>query len=544
MTEKTDYETLSAEDVQKIYETYALWNESGFRDFASKSVSPSYFYPSAFSPQLINERMKSITLIGGGTVTVDEVNRALLNPKGSEEILLQISETFEYSIAAYKRILAYLSNLPAWDWTYHCKTPKVDYKSKKYKAALDIVKDFTERFNIKSEMPIVMRQLLRQETFFSVLRDEGSRYVLQELPANYCLITGRFDYGLLFSFNYMFFQQQGIDIDMYPPVFKETYSRLVHPSKNGAYNPSLSIDGRGKSGWVLWGDCSPNDNFWMWKFSPELVARIPYFASLFPDFAYLATVRDLQQKEYLSAAAKILFTELPFLKDQKATVKDSLAMTPAILGEFMAYVKANIDNVAIKFIEAPAQNAQAIAFDHDNDMLANYSRTMISQSGVSSNLISNFDQKMNALETQLSAEVDEQLVKTVYPACNAFMEYHINKRIKDAGLDFEFGFNFEGCNFHTDQQRRMDIQSALMDRGIVLPQKIAASVGLSPFVMESMMKEASDNEFIDKLTPIVMASQMSGSTSQGRPRKSDASLGEEGMNTRDAASNVSKGGKI
>ena len=542
ITTETPIDELSDAQLQNILNLYA-WNDSSFKEFAQSSNN-SYLYPSVFNPMLTNARMQAITLNANGEASEARVAKALASPRDSEQELLSISEILEYSNPTYKRIISYLSNLPSWDYTYYCKNIKKpsEYRDKKYLEALDVFKDFMFRFDVKAQFSSALRQLLRQETFFTVFRDEGDRYVLQELPSNYCLITGRWDYGLLFSFDYYYFAQGGIDIDLYPSIFKETYTKVFKGQNITDYNPSASVDARANSMYVQYGDCSPMDGFWGWKFSQELASRIPQFASLFPDFAMLPTVRSLQRNAYLISASKLVFSELPFLKDAKATVRDAVSMSPKLLGEFLALVKSGLSNDAVKFTSAPVQNIQGIEFEHDNDMYAAYSKNVTGQSGINGNLISSTSQKMNAIETNLSANVDEQLAKSIYPYFDQFMEFQINKRLKDKGSEYRFGFNFEGTNFYTDRQRRLETQMSLMSQGIVLPQKIAAAVGMDSFVMQAQMDEARENKWADKLTPIVPASQQGGGGKEGagRPSKSDDELGEEGQNTRDAGSNLAK----
>jgi len=541
ITTETPVTELSELQLQNILNLYA-WNDQSFKEFAQASNN-SYLYPSVFNPMLTNARMQSVTLSGSGEVSEARVAKALANPRESEDELLSISEILEYSNPIYKRIISYLSNLPSWDYTYYCKNVKKvsDYKSGKYLEALDVLKEFMFKFDVKSQFSSALRQLLRQETFFTVFRDEGKdRYVLQELPSNYCLITGRWDYGLLFSFNYYYFAQGGIDIDFYPPIFKETYTKVFKGQNITDYNPSASVDTRGNNIWVQWADCSPMDGFWGWKFSNELISRIPQFASLFPDFAMLPTVRSLQRNAYLVSATKLVFSELPFLKDAKATVRDAVSMSPKLLGEFLALVKSGLNNDSVKFTSAPVQNIQGIDFEHDNDMYSSYSKNVTGQSGINGNLISSTSQKMNSLETGLSADVDSFTSTSIYPYFNQFMEYQINKRLKEKGSEYRFGFNFEGTNFYTDRQRRLETQTTLMSQGVVLPQSIAAAIGKDPFVMQAQMDEARENKWAEKLTPVVPAAQISGGEKSGRPSKSDDELGEEGMNTRDAGSNLAK----
>jgi len=140
------------------------------------------------------------------------------------------------------------------------------------------------------------------------------------------------------------------------------------------------------------------------------------------------------------------------------------------------------------------------------------------------------------------------------------MEYFINKRTKT----FKFAVNFEGTEFFTNREIRLNTAMDLFDKGIVMPQKIAAAIGMKPAHFRKHMEEAKATNFMSLLTPPSVEQQkqllkvnpalgkMPTSTptttdtkaKRGRPRKSTAELGEEGQNTRDGASNVGRGGKV
>ena len=164
---------------------------------------------------------------------------------------------------------------------------------------------------------------------------------------------------------------------------------------------------------------------------------------------------------------------------------------------------------------------------------------MLAASGVNSNLIFTSDVRPNQLESQLSLNADEALMLSLYPQFNSFLDYHINKLTKK----FKFKFTFEGTNFFTNRETRLETQIKLMDKGIVLPQKIAAAVGMRPSELRRMMEESDANGFIEKLTPIISSAQMSPD-STGRPKKSESDLGDAGAETRGAGSNLGRGGKV
>ena len=496
-------------------------------------------YPSAFNPQLVNARMRDIGLLTTGNVTTEKVTKALDNPKSSERELLAISESFEYTSTPYKRLLNYMADILSWDFTYTCKNIKEmsEYKSSEYKKDLNIVKDFFLKFDHKKEFQTILKQLYRQEAYFSVLRDEGDLYVMQELDPTYCLITGRWDYGFLFSFNYIYFQQGGIDINMFPPIFKETYQKIFTNNNTNSYNPSASVDERGNSLWVQYADCSPINGFWAFKLQNQQATRIPYFSGLFPDFANQNIIRNLQKSSYMSAAIKLLSGQIPMIsKEVSAKVKDAFAISPENLKPFLQLLRSAI-NESVNVITAPLNDIKGIEYSIENDIASSWNRNTLGSAGVNSNLLySGGDFRMNQTETLLSVDVDSFVSEEIYPWFNKFLEYQINNRTKK----YKFKIDLEGTNFYTDKTRRREAQSALMGVGIVLPQKIAAAYQMNPFSFQSQLDEARVNGWTDTLTPIIPAAQQAAGAQVGRPAKADDKLSESGEETRSAGSNISK----
>lgn len=508
--------------------------------FAQAYAQSLGIYPSVFNPTLLNSRMQDMTMRGtNGAITSENVQRALENPKNSEKELLSMSESFEITSSPYRRLLAYMSDLLAWDLTYYCKNigEVSNYTSPKYKKDLDIVKGFLDSFDVKKEFGSVIKQLYREDTFFSVFRDEGSIFVLQQLPSDYSLITGRWDYGLLFSFDYSFFLRQGIDLDLFPPIFKETYTRIFTKSNTANYNPSINVDLRGSSTWTYFADCSPASGFWAWKINAEKITRTPFFCGLFPDLANQNLIRNLQKSSYASEAVKILAGKVEMLKEPKANVKDAYAMSPEVLGKFLQLMRSAI-NESVNVVAAPLDGMGAVQFDGNNEIQSSWSKSTLGNSGINTNLLySGGDYRMNQIETMISTQVDELSAMEIYPYFNRFLEYQINKRTKY----YKFGFMLEGSNIYLDRQRRLETQTNLMNVGIVLPQKISAAVGMNPFVFQAQLDEARANGWVDNLTPIVSAFQQSGADSKtGRPTKDDTQLSESGEETRSSGANISK----
>jgi hypothetical protein len=208
------------------------------------------------------------------------------------------------------------------------------------------------------------------------------------------------------------------------------------------------------------------------------------------------------------------------------------------MGKFLAVVKSAVGD-AVKVAAAPLQNTKGIDFRHEEKLYSTYLKTAIATSGINSNLIYNSDLKPNAIETQLSLNTDEMLMTTsMYPQFEAFLNFNVNRQTKF----YKFKFLLEGTNFFNNSAIRQKSQVALMDKGIVLHQKIAAAHGMSPFDFERQLMETRAMGFVNNLTPIVSGFQVSkDSATNGRPQKEMNELKDSGVQTREDGGNVEKG---
>ena len=348
-------------------------------EFARRAYNGNY--SNVFTPDLINQRMKDVNLNPLAS-TQEKVTDALKDPKNNEENLIGYSEFFELTSMIYKRMLYYLSNLLSFSVIdLICVNAEYDdYEKPAYKKDYEKVCDFLDKFNIKQEFSKVMRELLRTDAAFFIFRDDGNKYILQELPQQYCKITGRWDYGLLFDFNMYWFLQPGVDISMYPDVFKKKFNEVMYDN-NGNYIPSAEIDHRNGT-WVLWTQTSPEDGFFAWKLTPEISARIPYLAPLFQDVALQPLMRNLQTNKYMIEATKAMIGLIPMIKDPKGgRVKDMVAISAETAGNFLNLIKQGIGE-AIKIGAAPFEDVKTLDFNVGNDnILENYTKVTAAMSG-------------------------------------------------------------------------------------------------------------------------------------------------------------------
>jgi hypothetical protein len=516
-----------------------VWNILEF----AQQMSGGSFYTGILTPALISSRMRDITL-NPMAATENSLNDALKDPKNSELALQAFSQDFEIKSQIYRKLLAYLGNLLSFDLSYVCVNAKPsDYTTSAYSKDLDQIKLFFDKFDYKSEFSVVVKEMLRNEAYFCCPRFDGNRFVLQELPSSptYTMITGRWDYGLLFSMSMLWFIQPGVNLSMYPKFFADKYNEFWKNNKGLAgYDPSADVLlGRGSSSYIYWQDI-PVDVGWCWKFQPELITRLPRFVGLFSDLIQQPLMRELQKNINMSSAARIILGQIGTLKDTAAKVKDAFNINPKLLGDFLSLVKAAIGD-SLKVAAAPLENMQAVSFPTANDVYSSFLKASLSTAGVSTSLL--FDEgnnRTNAVQIQLSVNNDENDMKSLYPYFESFLRYQANKFTKK----FKFKFMFEGTNFFNDRAQRLERAATLADRGIVLPQLFSSALSLNPFDFQRQLEEAQATNWVDKLTPIILAAQQSGKDGAGRPQTSDSKLGDAGEETRSSGANIDKGGKV
>lgn len=495
-------------------------------------------YGNALTPFLLNQRLKEMNVFPVQP-TESTLNQAMLNPRDSELILQEFSQSFEIQSQVYKKLLEYLGTILSFDMTYECINAKrEDYKSDAYNKDLDRFKKFVDSFDYRQEFGKVVQELLRNEAYFGCPRLDNDRIVLQELPnsVDYTLISGRWSYGLLFSMNMFYFLLPGIDLNLFPNFFKQKFNEIIQGNKGLTnYNPALMPELRGKSSYVYWQDV-PVDVGWCFKFNPLIGARLPYLSGLFLDLIQQPLMRALQKNVNMAAASRQIIGEIPLLNktSQAGGVKDQFSISAKNLGHFLAIVKEAIGD-AVKTAAVPLQNVQGIEFKAENDIYSSFLRTSLASAGINTNLLFTNDVRPNSIESQLSLNVDENQMYDLYPQFERFMEYQINKLTKK----FKFRIHFEGSSFYNNRQMRFDNSMTLTDKGIVLPHKIGASIGLNPFEFQRQLEEAQSTGWVDKLTPIISAFQQSGKDS-GRPETPDGKISDAGENTRSTGGNVEK----
>jgi len=494
-------------------------------------------YPGVYSPDLMNARLKDINMnpLQGTSTQIDE---ALKNPKNSETQLRGFSEFFDMTDMLYKRSTLYLANLPSWDlsWVFTNVAKSSDYNSPAFKKDERALYDFLDKFDVKAEFRKILRQTVRQEVQYCSFRDDGERYVFQELDANFAKITGRSEHGLLFDWDMRYFLQPGTSLEMHHPIFTEYWNR-VFDGKSDTYSPHRQLDQRDGS-WVLWTQTSQVDGQWCFKMNNDVATIVPFFAGLFPDLANKPLIRDLQKNKFIVEASKLLIGFIGFNKDNKSgNVSNSFNITTEVAGKFASLIKNAIGENGIKFGVTPFEDIKQYEWDSNGkNIYDDYTKTTLGQSGTNAKLLYNTSDKSNVVESKNSIAIDEQVATYVYPQFERFLDFEINKRLKT----YRVKCKLEGTEMPDNRATRLENALSYASVGLILPHKLASAIGLQYHDLERELTYAKATGFADKLIPLLSIYQQSGKDGDkknGAPKKKESDLTDSGADTAGSGSN-------
>ncbi len=537
---KTENKDIAVSNVEPTDEeiSYAL-------NFAKKYFT-SPLYDSmfgTFNPMMSNMRLQD-TSFSPAIGTSEEIEKALNNPKNSERELVSFGQNLEVQSMLYKRMLNYMGRMLSFDLNYVCINADVDYNDKQFKKDKGIISNFFDKFDIVNEFTSVMEVLVREEAMFTVLRTDGNfKWGLQQLPSNYCLITGRTAGELLFDYNMIWFMQPGIDINLYPPIFKEYYEKAFSgKGYSDKYIPSAPLNDRDGS-WTYYVQTSPDEGFTSWKLFPQLATRIPLFSAMYPDIALQPLYRQLAKTNAMQSAVRLLVGEVGLLKDAKGgNLSNAFSIDSGNLAKFLQLVRSSIDTT-IGISAAPLQNITSHEFKlNDRNVYDESLSISAANSGSNARMFYATADKQNIFESEQNLSVDEYLIAPAYRMFETFLNRHVNKLTKK----YKFKFMLSGTNFAYDKKRKMSNFTTMANMGIFNPSLAASSMGMNVFDLERMMTQVKAEKWEDKVTMITPLFQQSAEqqAGKGRPQKADEDLSEEGSDTRDSGSNLLKGGKI
>lgn len=501
-------------------------------DFSAGLMAVDNFYSPFLSNQLLTNLNNNPRL-----PSAESVKNALNDYKNSGEELQGFVEFASSFDMIFKRTLYSYANALSFDLQVTCKNAytESDYQSDEYKKDRQTVDNFLTNFDYKKEFYNVLLNVLKRDTYFTWFRKTktGNRgkmkFALQIMPQDYCMLTGYFEKGLLWSMNQLYWTLPGVDLDSYDPSLKRTYQRALENAELN-YKPSAPLNERTGS-YALWADVSPLDGAWCFKWATDNFANNPFLSPYVANVLRSDEIGELQYNKDLIAASGILAGEIQLYDQARSGQKaNQFSIDPKTLGAFMQKVKSGL-NGAAKIAAVPLANIKYFQFEDKNPN--SYTNELTTTAGIGtgiSRVIYSSDKMSNA---ELEAALNEvyQTMKPMYAQFNNFLDFYVNQMTSK----YKFKFEFVGSNYQFERDARFDKMMKMADKGLVLNSSAwASAVGMNPVTFDRMLAESKYTGWIDKYSTLMLnANTTAQSNEGGRPRQSGTSLTESGEASRE-----------
>ena len=513
-------EKISRSDVQDVI------------DFSAGIMAVDNFYSPFLSNQLLTNLNNNPRL-----PSAESVKKALNDYKNSGEELQGFVEFASSFDMIFKRTLYSYANALSFDLQITCKNAytESDYQSDEYKKDRQTVDNFLTNFDYKKEFYNVLLNVLKRDTYFTWFRKTktGNRgkmkFALQIMPQDYCMLTGYFEKGLLWSLNILYYMQPGVDLNGFDPSITKTYLRALETVDS--YVPSAPLNDR-KGSYAMWVDVSPLDGAWAWKFDTSSFANNPFLAPYVANVLRSNEVGELQYNKDLISAAGILAGEIKLFDSAKSGQKaNQFSIDPKTLGTFMSLVKKGLQST-IKAVAVPLENIKFFQFEDKNPN--SYTNELTTTAGIGtgiSRVIYSSDKMSNA---ELEAALNEvyQTMKPMYAQFNNFLDFYVNQMTSK----YKFKFEFVGSNYQFERDARFDKMMKMADKGLVLNSSAwASAVGMNPVTFDRMLAESKYTGWIDKYSTMMLNANTSSykDNEGGRERKNARDLTESGEASRE-----------
>ena len=513
-------EKISRSDVQDVI------------DFSSGLMAMDGFYSPFLSNQLLTNLNNNPRL-----PSAESVKKALNDYKNSGEELQGFVEFASSFDMIFKRTLYSYANALSFDLQITCKNAytESDYQSDEYKKDKQTVDNFLTNFDYKKEFYNVLLNVLKRDTYFTWFRKTktGNRgkmkFALQIMPQDYCMLTGYFEKGLLWSLNILYYMQPGVDLNGFDPSITKTYLRALETVDS--YVPSAPLNDR-KGSYAMWADVSPLDGAWAWKFDTSSFANNPFLSPYVANVLRSDEIGELQYNKDLIAASGILAGEIKLFDSAKSGQKaNQFSIDPKTLGTFMSLVKKGLQST-IKAVAVPLENIKFFQFEDKNPN--SYTNELTTTAGIGtgiSRVIYSSDKMSNA---ELEAALNEvyQTMKPMYAQFNNFLDFYVNQMTSK----YKFKFEFVGSNYQFERDARFDKMMKMADKGLVLNSSAwASAVGMNPVTFDRMLAESKYTGWIDKYSTMMLNANTSSykDNAGGRERKNARDLTESGEASRE-----------
>lgn len=513
------------EDIPQKIEQNDVWNVLEFVNSLNNGLRGYGYY----TPQIQNSNQ--LDLNNNSTkVSYDGILKALENSKEYQSQLQAYSQNLEWIDSIYGKTLKLYDNLLAFDWYYDCINIRnnSEWSSAEYQEDVKRLYKFFDNFNHKEEFRNILKQVMRKGVFYGWFRDtygtindnpieldytvkRQQKFAIQTMPQDYCMLTNKWEGGMIYDFDLSYFLQSSVDIALFDPSFYKKFRDTFEGDVN-KYIPSNQLNKRNGQ-FVYWSQCSPLDGMVCVKYDTDNFKVVPPFSALMKSVFNNTAIEKLQYDKDMISAYAILMGEIKLMEKGSSEKADNFSILPSTLGVLMELVKQSVQT-NIKTLALPTTDNRYAQFTDNSPLMSQYQYQSSSAQGAGASSIIYSTTKSNQAEVLNGLTFDYNMVAHLYRQFEAILNLYANKKTKH----FKFKIHLDGMNEypHLRQEKRKALNE-LFTVGIVPNISYVASVyGMQPQSLDRMMEEAKYGKMTDKLVLLLNKNTMSGFGEDGK----------------------------
>lgn len=509
-SELTDENQPTSTDKTDLNEDYAL-------QFA-KSLSRSYQNNALLNPIWQNELLKSLNM-SPATYSRETIERLTQNPRANEDALKDLSQYLFNVVMQFNKLVNYYATIPTFDhFIVQTNADEEDMKLTSFKNSRKKAIGTLEKINLKLTLPNILKGVILEDAKFYYVRELGESITLQEMPAKYCKIINKTEYGYQYAFNMYYFMQSGISVSDFAPEFVSYFEEFINDNKKKISN-------------FYWQPLDPIKAP-VFKFDETRAGLTPPLMGLFQDSAEIDHYKKLLKTKTQLEVWKIIVGKIPMKQDSKgAVVANNFAIDPIVAGQYTAILQAGVPD-GVKVATTPF-DLDTVNFDQSQTQnnIVGYSQDNFYNSAGSTPVLFGAGSP-NASGLNASIKVDEAYVLHMYRQFERFL----NAYMKTKTGKYRFKVVFPDLTRFNYKDKLEDyLKSAQFGYSKTL---VSVAMGINPDDMINLLMYENSIDMINKyLVPLSSAHVQNGSDEVGATKKPITKISDAGEKTIDADGN-------
>ena len=484
--------------------------------------SKKFFEASRSIADIIREEVRA-SRVFGMNYKKEDIKKWLLCPAQYEKQLRTLSKELYNASQHYKRLVEYFANMAILSYILIPDVIITEKEEEKVQRSYYRIAKKLNDMNLQHELRKVLKEAFVEDIFYGIENEEPNNYWIQQLPANYCKVTGYLDGVRTFSFDMTFFDKYPEQLQNAHPELRQGYREYKNRKNKRGTKPDD----------INWVQIDPYKSI-CFKVNETLEYAIPPLAGIFPDifdledFKFSRSVRDSIGKYIL------LIQKIPMLKDNKPNAFAIDAVNAKQFHQMATNASPSEVNVITTPMEIEAINlAPKENLNHVEEAKAD----VYASAGVNQHLFSTDKTTSAALEKSIN--VDEQIVFAVLLQ----LERWINRKIKGTLPNNNFFKVSMLPVTYFNQEKMFNMYQKAAQFGAPTKMAMCAVLGYTPLdIINQSYLENDIFELHNQFIPLQSSHTQGANAGDegGRPQKDLDDLGEEGLRTRDGDKNSNR----